>query len=142
MFRNKKEKNDEEQEVPMKLEIYSKIGFYFMLILIAVSSLISLNFDKNANVSNPSFRLDYFFHFLAYFFLVLFLVTWKQNSILERRFIFYIISFGIFYSVIFECIQIFIPNRVFNPLDFLFNLLGFAVGIVSFFILRRKYGRN
>lgn len=124
---------------------FSKFAFYLTAILIAIFSLVSLNFTKTeeiANLSNPSFRLDYFFHFLAYFFLVLFLVTWKQNSILERRFIFYMISFGIFYSVIFECIQIFIPNRVFNPLDFLFNLLGFAVGIVSFFILRRKYGRN
>ena len=126
----------------MKLEIYSKFAFYLTAIFIAIFSLLSLNFNKSVEISDLSFRFDYLFHFIAYFFLALFLVFWKKEKNPDRSLFVFLIAFGVFYSAVFEIIQIFITNRVFNPLDFLFNLFGFAAGIVSFLVLRRKYGRN
>jgi len=117
--------------------IYKSL-FYLTAISISILSLVSLNFNKTEKIANVSFRLDYLFHFLAYFFLALFFILWKHKRKTGKKFFILLISFGIFFSIIFELIQIFLPNRVFNPLDTLSNLIGFFVGIFIFFLLRLK----
>ena len=107
--------------------IYFKYLFYLGLIVITILSVVPAPFSQKAEVGDLSFRLDYLFHFAAYFILALFLVLWKRDRIAGRRPLVLLLLFGLFFSSVFEIIQIFLPARVFNPLDVLFNFLGFSI---------------
>jgi len=113
-----------------------KSTFYFTFALISLSSLISFNFNTKTEINDVSIRLDYFYHFIAYFLLALFFLLWKHKKNSGHKFFIVLFSFGIFFSTVFEVIQIFIPNRVFNPIDLLFNLIGFVTGISSYYLVR------
>ena len=102
-----------------------KTLFYLTAIAIAFLSLVSLNFNKTEQIGGLSFRLDYLFHFAAYFCLALFLVLWQCKRFAQKKFLVSALLFGLVFSILFELIQIILPNRVFNPLDVLFNSLGF-----------------
>lgn len=122
----------------MKLKInnsFAKLFFNATLIIITVLSIIPTPFVEKATISGFTFRLDYLFHFIAYFLLAMFLMLWKKGKHTRKNFLIYILLFGIVSSFIFELIQIFLPNRVFNPMDVLFNLLGF---VFCFLILSKK----
>ena len=118
----------------LKLKKISQIGFWFMFALITFSSLITFGIDTSSRIAG--FRIDYIYHFCAYLFLSLFFCLWKYEKPATNKLIYFSIIFGLFFSIIFELFQYYIPGRVFNPLDFLSNILGFTMGIIIFFILR------
>ncbi len=124
------------------MQLIFKSLFFIVATTIALLSLISLNLNRTEKIANISFRLDYLLHFLAYFALALFFILWKHKGKKEKKFYVLLISFGIFFSIFFEIIQIFIPGRVFNPLDSLFNLIGFVVSIAGYFILKKILIKN
>ncbi len=72
-------------------------------------------------------------HFFAYLFLIIFVINVH-------------VRFGYFtcvlmccgYSFIIECIQHFIPNRQFDILDMLANLLGTVLGVIIYYLVIEK----
>jgi len=111
-----------------------KTLFYLTATAIALLSLVSLNFNKTEQIGGVSFRKDYLFHLAAYFCLALFLMLWKRDRITGSKSSALVLLFGLLFSIIFEVVQFFLPARVFNPLDVLFNFLGFFAGAVLFSI--------
>ena len=78
-------------------KIISKTAFYLTAILIAILSLVSLNFNKTEEIADVSIRLDYFYHLFAYFFLVIFLLMWKYKKNSGNKFMVAIFSFGLIF---------------------------------------------
>ena len=74
------------------------------------------------------FRWDYPEHFAAYFLLALFYYLWRRNSdqFQNRRDFRILIIAGLAASAGTEVLQLFVPNRTFNPVDMGFNTLGIA----------------
>ena len=73
-------------------------------------------------------------HFIAYLLLVIII------KIVHKRFCY--ITFVITccsYSFIIECIQHFIPNRMFDILDMLANVLGAILGIIIYYLIIEKF---
>ena len=121
------------------LNLIPKLMFYANFFTISIFSIIPTPYSQKMEISNFTFRLDYFYHFVAYFFLAVFLLLWRYTNAPGQKFFITLFVFGIFFSAIFEIIQIFVPNRVFNPIDAIFNLSGFIMGIIGFLIFRSKY---
>ncbi len=125
-----------------------RILFWISLAVITIASIVPKFFPQHVTITPEfSFRLDYVLHFLSYFFLALFLTSWKfaKNNIF--RLILIVIIFGMVISSIFEFIQYFLPNRTFNPYDMLCNFSGFIIGLLLSIIIesRRinaKYNRS
>lgn len=107
-----------------------KILFYITASAITLLSLVSLNINRTESIAGVTFRMDYLFHFAAYFSMALFLGRWKCKEKLDKKLFIMILIFGIVSSSIFEFIQLAIPNRVFNPLDVFFNFIGFCIGVI------------
>lgn len=73
-------------------------------------------------------------HFIAYLFLVIVV------KIVHRRFNYLTcIITCCSYSFLIECIQYFIPNRQFDILDMLANVLGTMLGVVIYYLLSERY---
>jgi len=86
-------------------------------------------------------RLDYIIHFSAYFILVLLYLLWLGIKGPGKKILFFLLSVlgGFVISSLIEGIQIFIPGRMYNPVDILYNCVGVTTGVLFFylFIFRR-----
>ncbi len=77
-------------------------------------------------------------HLLAFFYLSIIGLISSKNIISFKRNIFFLIFLAIFS----ELLHLFIPERSFQYLDLLSNLLGTFIAIVIiFFYRRKKYGK-
>ncbi len=72
-------------------------------------------------------------HFIAYLFLVMIV---KKVHIKFNYLTCIIICCS--YSFIIECIQYFIPNRMFDILDMLANVLGTLLGVILYYLIIEK----
>ena len=78
-------------------------------------------------------RLDYMLHFGAYFVLAVFFFFWQVNGryILLRKQVTMFLAGGILLAAGSEIVQYFVPERSFNPNDFVSNTLGLILGIFT-----------
>jgi VanZ family protein len=73
-------------------------------------------------------------HFIAYLLLAIFV---RKVHIRFSYLTCVITCFS--YSFAIECIQYFIPNRQFDVLDMLANLLGMVLGVIIYYLIREKF---
>ena len=104
------------------------LGFYvFYILIITYFSLTPLEHKIPVNVWDKAS------HFTAYLFLVMFV---RRVHIRFSYLTCVITCFS--YSFVIECIQYFIPNRQFELLDMLANLLGAILGVVIYYLITEK----
>ncbi len=104
------------------------IGFYVLYIfIITYFSLTSLEHKIPVNVWDKAS------HFTAHLFLVMFV---RRVHIKFSYLTCVITCFS--YSFVIECIQYFIPNRQFELLDMLANLLGAILGVIIYYLIIEK----
>ncbi len=73
-------------------------------------------------------------HFIAYLLLVIII------KIVHIRFSYFTcVVICCSYSFIIECIQHFIPNRMFDLLDMLANVLGAVLGVIIYYLIIEKF---
>jgi len=88
-----------------------------------------------------TFRLDYIFHFIVFFILAFLAIFWQIDARLRIKpsHLIFLLVAGSAYAFIDEVHQLIIPGRRFNPVDFIYNFLGFNVGATfTYFIIIRQ----
>jgi VanZ family protein len=106
------------------------IGFYVLYVLIITYlSLTPIEHKIPENI----WDWDKASHFTAYLLLAMFV---KKVHIKFSYLTCVITCFS--YSFAIECIQYFIPNRQFELLDMLANLLGAVLGVIIYYLIREK----
>jgi VanZ family protein len=118
------------------MKLFYRIGFLlYVLLLIWVYLNPSMGITS-VEVSNKSYRVDYFLHGFAFF--ILPIVAYLANGERERPFLWYaFIVFSVILALSIEFIQQLVPGRVFNPLDLLSNIIGLIIGFTLVLIYRR-----
>ncbi len=104
------------------------IGFYVIYVLIITYlSLTPIEHKISESIWDKAS------HFTAYLLLVIFIKR------VHTRFNYLTCVITCFsYSFAIECIQYFIPNRQFDVLDMLANLLGMVLGVILYYLIREK----
>ena len=124
--------------------IYKMLFFLFLFFLLIFNylPLIKVNeYVKEVNTST-GWRLDYIWHFLYYFFMVFLFFLWKNQTNSIAFFVMVLVIFsGI--AVLNEFFQMWVPERSYNPLDMMFNLIGTVLGFILgvFYIKKNKTSR-
>ena len=104
------------------------IGFYILYVLvITYFSLTPIEHKISESIWDKAA------HFTAYLFLVMFV---RRVHIKFSYLTCVITCFS--YSFVIECIQYYIPNRQFELLDMLANLLGAIPGVVIYYLITEK----
>jgi VanZ family protein len=77
-------------------------------------------------------RMDYFLHALVYFAIcIYFLIGWKKKILLfEKKPVLKFIFVMVILASVTEVVQLAVPSRTFNPLDWVANLVGLGVGLI------------
>ncbi len=104
------------------------IGFYILYVfIITYFSLTPIEHKVSENVWDKAA------HFVAYLLLFMFV---KKVHVKFNYLTCVIICCS--YSFIIECIQYFIPNRMFDLLDMLANVLGTVLGVILYHLIIDK----
>ena len=115
----------------------SKLFFVlWCLLLIMISSIPNVPIPKIKAIDS-SIRLDYIIHFLEYFILSLFFMFWRMDtdSGLKFKKVLLFIVLGMGFALLDEIYQKLIPGRTFNIIDFMYDSIGFSIGIFSMFLI-------
>jgi VanZ family protein len=101
-----------------------------------ISSIPNLPTPK-IKALDSNIRLDYVIHFLAYFILSLFFMFWRMDtdSGLKFKKVLLFIVLGMCFALLDEIYQKLIPGRTFNIIDFMYDSIGFSIGIFSMFLI-------
>lgn len=117
--------------------LFYRRSFYRLLTILSGMAILTMSSVPNLpqpeiQTSGQVFRLDYFFHFLVYFFPAITAVIWlsdRDGHITGRKLIILLLA-GVLFGCIDEIHQIYIPGRRFNPIDLIFNAAGFVSGAI------------
>jgi len=107
-------------------------------LLIAVLSLSS---DVGA-AENYGANFDKVVHTILYcFFVTIMIVGFKKQKWYNLKVyaVWVALSFSIFYGILMEVIQSYIPSRGFAILDILYNSIGSLLGLGLFYLIYRKF---
>ena len=107
-----------------------KLLICFYIIYVLIITYLSLTPIEH---KGPVVIWDKAAHFTAYLLLAMFV---KKVHIRFSYLTCVIACFS--YSFVIECLQYFIPNRQFEPLDMLANLLGAILGVVIYYLIIEK----
>jgi VanZ family protein len=101
-----------------------------------ISSIPNLPTPK-IKALDSNIRLDYVIHFLEYFILSLFFMFWRMDtdSGLKFKKVLLFIVLGMCFALLDEIYQKLIPGRTFNIIDFMYDSIGFSIGIFSMFLI-------
>jgi VanZ family protein len=110
---------------------YRLIFWLLIISLIVVSSLpIGGELNRTIELNKFDFRLDYVLHFIAYFVIgisaaLAYNPNWKVLILL------------IIFAMAEEGHQYWIPNRTFNPMDLMYDMIGLFSGIGLIYLRKR-----
>ena len=117
-----------------------KTIFWLWLIFIAVVSSLPNIPTQEINIWDEPFRLDYLEHFGVFAILLGVFVLWKsdENGLFYVKKYYPFVLGLLFFAIIDELHQLWIPGRSYNPLDLIYNLLGSISGMyLTKFALRK-----
>ena len=117
--------------------LLSKNNFRFFSIgwavfIFILTSIPGLPQPDKASGDIPGLRFDYLFHYLAFLILGCLLVFWQTNKDIRlpiKKYILVVLS-GVLFAFLDEWLQVLIPGRSFNAVDFYLNAVGFLSGFL------------
>ncbi len=106
--------------------------FWLWVAIILYFTLTPSSPQMKVDVKEQSFRLDYLLHFLVYFSLSILYLLWKADNFLnvKVKYLIYFLGGALIVSGLIEYVQLYIPGRSFNPIDYLSNAAGIILGVV------------
>lgn len=106
--------------------------FWLWVTIILYFTLTPNSPQMKVDVKEQSFRLDYILHFLVYFSLAILYLLWKADNFLnvKVKYLIYFLAGALILSGLIEYVQLYIPGRSFNPIDYLSNAAGIILGVV------------
>lgn len=114
-----------------RYKTHLRIIFWIWLIFIAIVSSLPNIPTQKINIWDQPFRLDYLEHFGVFAILLALFVFWKSDAsghFSVKKHLIFVIAL-VFFAIVDELHQIWIPGRTYNPLDLIYNLLGTIAGI-------------
>ena len=115
--------------------MYLKIIFFVWLLGITVASLVDYSSISLVNLSN-GFGTGFWLHIIGYFIAgSLYFLAFGN----KRQKVVLITFFALFLlGILFEIVQIYVPNRTFNPKDIAAN----GLGLVGVYVCHQLFGRR
>ena len=111
-----------------------KLIICYYIIYVLIITYYSLTPEENIISENI---WDKALHFFTYLFLVILI-----KNVHTRLSYLTCVLICCNYSFIIECIQYFMPNRQFDFLDMLANLLGTVLGVIIYYLIIEKFFEN
>jgi len=114
--------------------------FWICIFTIIIFSIIPNGPEMKAHLGENQFRIDYALHFMAYFSLSFLFFLWKSDQYfrIRKHLLVFFLMGALFLSLFTELAQSILPNRSFNPMDFLFNVTGILIGVIFPTVLFRS----
>ena len=112
------------------LSLIFKVSFYAWLIALLILSYYPKLPTTKIEIGDEIIRLDYIGHLIFYAVLIVLFLLWKADSEFKtsKRIFIFSLLVGLIFASINEILQLFIPERTFNPLDMIYNCLGIILG--------------
>ncbi|MFC2111170.1 VanZ family protein [Bacteroidota bacterium] len=113
--------------------------FWLWVIVIIILTAIPIPWLADAKIKTASgfeFRLDYFAHTGLFFILFAFYYFWKLHLTLKVNnihFLIFVIA-SLIFSYLDEFVQVFIPSRTYNIVDFYYNGFGIILGLILYLV--------
>lgn len=107
--------------------IIYRVLFFSCIFVILFLATTSIQFEVIENIWD---KLKHSFAFFTLY--VLFSLSYEKQTITYKSLLL------LFYGILIEFIQYFIPNRFFSFLDLLADAIGILIGIASYLILRKN----
>ena len=119
-----------------KLIVFFKITFFIWLFFIFIISvypgnLIGLLLKGDPTTYPGGDKISHFISYLALSILGVLVLDFKKKGIV-------IIIFLTLFAIIMEVVHLYIPNRYYENLDLVMNILGTYCGLVFFYLKRFK----
>ena len=104
-------------------------------LLILLTSIISFNGNLSLNKKYVyGLRLDYLIHAVIFIpWMTLANLSWDGG---RKKLLWTAFGVGFCLAFISEIVQIYIPCKVFNPMDMLANVVGVMIGVVIFLLVK------
>jgi VanZ family protein len=115
------------------------IGYFAVLITAFLALPWQLDRIKIGTI-DFHIRLDHLLHLLVYFLICMYFYAGLRNGLILFRHhaLVKFLILIIFLATVTEVVQLWVPYRSFNPMDWVSNLSGVAIGLVVMHLLRRK----
>src|SRR5512133_178705 len=109
-----------------------KIIFWVGYAAMLVMAMMPVGAELSKHEVGSAIRLDYFLHALVYFAIcIYFLVGWKKRILLfEKKPLLKFIIVMVILASVTDVVQLAVPSRTFNPLDWVANLVGLGGGLI------------
>lgn len=120
---------------------FTGVLFWVWVSVIIVLSIIPGIPDHDIKIRGFEIRMDYIEHFVVFAVLAVLLKFSRSNSINnKKRWLNMVLNiiFGLSFSYLVEFIQIYIPGRAYNPVDFIYNMGGFILIYLSLLLFQKK----
>ena len=128
---------------PVKFKRVLRILFFLYCIAIILLTILPINGESS--LLNDTYivkiRFDYLLHTMIFLpFLPLVMYSFSTTPQLKRTIkkILSLITIGIFFAIITEVIQLYLPYRTFNINDLISNTLGIILGFPIILLINRN----
>lgn len=117
------------------------IGYYAVLIstfIPVAGELTKINIGPDAF----HIRLDHLLHLLVYFLICMYYLFGIQKGVtlFEKYSFLKFVLVILLLATVTEVVQLWVPQRSFNPVDWLANVAGVGIGMVAIVMASRRYG--
>jgi VanZ family protein len=120
-----------------------KILFWLGYFAVFITAMLYLPWDLDkihVRTINFHIRLDHLLHLLIYFLICIYFYVGQRNGLILFRdhSLVKFLAFIIFLATVTEVVQIWVPYRAFNPMDWVANISGVIIGLIFINLLSRK----
>jgi VanZ family protein len=127
------------------LSKYYKGLFWACYFSIIISALIPISGDLTKIRLGPEsfrIRLDHLVHFIVYFLICMYYLAGqiKDLHLFSSNSLTKFIVFLLFLALVTELAQLWVPERAFNPVDLLSNMIGVVIGVGVIVMAKRHEG--
>ena len=115
----------------------------FFIFIVYTIFVLTLSFDSmNTSRRFRLFEYDKYIHFTEYLLFGMLLLNSIRFNVVKKIQIILISFFILFIPIIDESIQYFVPHRVADPFDLLFDYFGILAGVILVFIYKYYVEKN
>lgn len=120
-----------------------KLIFWIGYVAVLITALLTLPWDLDkikVGTVHFNIRLDHLLHLLVYFLICMYFYLGQRYDLILFRYHalrkFLILVFIL--ATVTEVVQLWVPYRSFNPLDWVSNVSGVILGLIVLYSFRRK----
>jgi VanZ family protein len=122
---------------------FYKLLFWIGYFAVLITAFLALpwQLDKiKVGTLDFHIRLDHLLHLLVYFIICMYFFAGQRYGLVLFRshalgiFLFFIILL----ATVTEVVQLWVPSRSFNPMDWVSNVSGVIIGLIVMYFLRKK----